>query len=120
MKRLYLIALFSLALLFAGCGTYTVAPGADPVVVHAEQTLAVSRDTLDAFIQYDYAHADTEPAGVHAFAESIRRHAPDTFREARAILDAYQSAKTADNLGKLNTYLESIQALAAQAKANTM
>ena len=30
MKRLYLIALFSLALLFAGCGTYTVAPGADP------------------------------------------------------------------------------------------
>lgn len=109
----------ALLLLTAGCSGFTVAPGADPVVVHAEQSLSVSRDALDAFVQYDYAHRKDVPANVHAAAEAIRREAPAKFRAAAAILDAYQANRSPENLATLNTYVSALEELAKQANAIT-
>ena len=116
MKRFTLTILFCIAMAFAGCET-TVAPGADPVVVHAEQSLAVARHALDTFVQYDHAHRASVPREVHAFAESVRKEAPAKFRAATAILDAYQANRSPENKATLETYVAALLALAEQANA---
>lgn len=115
--KLFHTLLFCAAMLFAGCQT-TVAPGADPVVVHAEQTLALARHALDAFVQYDHTHRAAVPKEVHAFAESVRREAPPKFRAALALLDAYHSNRSPENRATLETYVAALAALAAQADAS--
>ena len=118
-SRFFAIVLFSLAMLFAGCSGFTVAPGADPVVVHAEQSLATSRDILDSFVQYDYSHRKSIPENVHTMAEAIRRGAPAKYRAAIAILDAYKANRSPENKASLDSYMAALEALAAQANSIT-
>jgi len=66
------------AVFFSGCAG--VAPGADPLVVHAEQTLTGAEATFDTFLQLDNqnrALVAAKAPPVHAFAEWLRQ--PQTF-----------------------------------------
>ncbi len=66
------------ALFFSGCAG--LAPGADALVVRAEQTLTGAEATFDTFLQLDdqnRALVATKAPPVHAFAEWLR--VPQTF-----------------------------------------
>lgn len=112
MKTASLLAL----LLFTGCAA--VAPGHDPVVVHAERTIAVSFDACDAFLRIEHAQREwyrIATPGLHDFAETLRADAPAAFTTARALLKAYKAARTPDHKANLDTALALTTQLATEA-----
>lgn len=88
--RPILIGLVTLAVgcLFAtmlmGCST--VATGADPLVVRAEQTETIAYSTFDTFLKIDDANRAAIIAAapaVHAFAEQLRQPVMDGTNQTR-------------------------------------
>lgn len=64
---------FAATALFTGC--VKLKPGADPIVVRAEQTETMAKATFSAFLQMDNADRDfvrTNLPAAHAFAEWLR------------------------------------------------
>jgi hypothetical protein len=94
-----LLALTAL-LLFAGCSTFTVKPGSDPVVVYAEASAEMSATTFDAFLKWERANdavlRKVDP-GIHKVANEIRDNGMRWIRELRAATQTYKAAKTSEN-----------------------
>lgn len=89
----------------------SVAPGSDPVVVHAEQAQVIAFDVCDFFLTFEKAHQAQLPAEVHAAAETIRKHGPDAFRALRLTIESYKANRTPEGKADLVTALSVVQQL---------
>jgi hypothetical protein len=94
-----LLPFLAVLALLAGCKTFTVAPGADPLVVYAEASAETALDTFDAFLKWERANeaALSEWPQIHATADEIRRNGKQWIRDLRTATKVYKSAKTSEN-----------------------
>ena len=123
-KVLALATLAAAILAAAGCfsGCSTLAPGADPVEVRAEQMEGVSADTFDLFLHVEYDNVDfcrSNLPAVHAAAEWLRQ--PVTLgtnvwsrdiamvQSFDATRRAYKANRTADNKASLTAALAALE-----------
>lgn len=91
-------------------------------VVSAEKTLRVAKDTIDLFLHLEYDNQalvkDKFPE-VHAFAEKLRKTAPDLLISANNIKNTYKHNRTPENAASLQTVLSTLQETATQAQQFT-
>ncbi len=127
MKRLPIIVLclcLSVAtpVAFTGCGTTgnlltsSVTPQAS-VVVNAEKTLRVSKDTFDLFLKLEYQNQALVKAKwpqIHQFAEYIRRNAPTWLITANNAKNAYKHGN--GNLQALMSAIDTLTSNSTQAQ----
>lgn len=92
-----------LALMMGATGCTTVAPGSDPYVVRAEQTINVAFETVNAFLQWEYNNRVIAPKEVQDFAEALRFRAPDAFRSAKRMVRTYKYNRTSENKANADT-----------------
>jgi hypothetical protein len=91
----------------------------DPVAVNSEKTIAIARDTIDAFLKWEKENRSFVSPDVHAAAQAIRAKAPDQFRNARAVLRAYKTNRTPEQKALLDTWLATLSELARVASATS-
>jgi hypothetical protein len=100
-----------LCLVFVGCAT--LAPGADPVVVRAEQTLA-GGDALygDAMAYYftPGVAASLAPGATKVF-EAVRTGFDPAYKDVQKALDAYKAVKALVEAGQANNLAASLASL---------
>lgn len=105
MKRINYMAALAFALLlpmgpllWQGCGT--LATGADPVVVRAQQTRDFLKETAGAFFDFEYSNRakllQVDP-GIKATADTMRRDVPVVIDTITATLTTYKGARTPAN-----------------------
>jgi hypothetical protein len=113
MKRLCtLLLLFGLLALNPGCTT--LAPGADPVVVRAEQVQAISLEAVDTFLRWEYG---AKPGGdAHKVAERLRQEFPRALGTLSTLKYAYKTNRTPQGKADLITAISVVAASAEQAK----
>jgi hypothetical protein len=91
-------------LLLLGCAA--LQPGADPIVVRAEQTTAIALDTFDLFLRVERQNEASlyklNPK-IHDFANLIRREAPQWLETARHLTKTYKSSRTEASKANLGT-----------------
>lgn len=108
----------SVCWLATGCA-YKVAPGADPVVVHAEQLAISGPKVLDAFLSWERSNEAAllkANPDIHAAADLCREYAPQAIRDLRAATKAYKQARTGGNLDKLKGSVAALDAILLSAK----
>lgn len=110
-----IIPILLLATVATGC--LSPKPGHDPVVIRAEQTLAITLDTADAFLRLDHKHRDTIGAEANYLADQIRSHLPTHLETARLAIVAYKHNRTPDNRANLATALATIDIVLAHSQA---
>jgi hypothetical protein len=100
MKRLLLDALFFVFVLaviavgvFVPAGCATVAPGQDPILVHAQQTLAGATPLYDGAMKWYFANAATLSPSATAIFEKVRTGYAAAYKALDDAVDAYK-AKT--------------------------
>ncbi len=126
MKKLQIIlvvlCLPLLPVVYTGCGTTgnllttSVTPQAS-VVVNAEKTLRVSKDTFDLFLKLEYQNQALVKAKypqIHQFAEYIRRNAPTWLTTANNAKNAYKHGN--GNLQALMSAVDTLTSNSTQAQ----
>jgi hypothetical protein len=117
----YLLAM-ALAISVTGCATLN--PGADPVVVRAEQSIKVAFDTFDTFLKMEKSNQarirDKVPA-VHEFAEWLRAPGPNgsprgiaIIESANTVKNAYKRNRSPENKANLISALAAVEAAVSQ------
>lgn len=132
--RLFFLPLL-VPFLFNSCAS--VKTGNDPVVVHAEQTIAIGTDAFDTFLlseeQSHSALCSVSPATcreVHEYAEFLRtkvtepdgtkiRRAKQWLNSAIRLTEAYKGSPTAENKTSLQKILNTITAAIAESQKYT-
>jgi hypothetical protein len=117
------------ALHFSGCAA--LQPGADPVAVRSEQTVATAFNVFDAFLKLDDANREMAKAklpAVHAFAEKLRTPVVDNGQQvpfgislilsANRTRLAYKANRSADNQASMSAALSALARAANEASAN--
>ncbi len=122
MKRIVSILLLLGAVAFTaaplglvGCKAPYLLAGNDAIVVNSERAIAISFETVDAFLRWEHANRHAVPSDVTKAADSIREHAPDAFRNARAVLRAYKTNRTPEQKALLDRYIATVNDLASAA-----
>lgn len=123
MKKILLLASVATAMAFSGCGSLqqlagpapTPAPQIDAaqsssIVVNAEKTLRISKDTFDTFLHVEHdnrALVREKLPQVHKFAEYVRSNAPSWLSRANTLKNLYKHNRDAATgqqlLSALNT-----------------
>lgn len=98
-------------ILSTGCAPVGAVTG-DPVVVNSERAIGIAFDTIDGFLRWERASRGVVPPNVHAAAQSLRREAPDAFRNARAVLRAYKTNRSPEQKALLDTWIATLSELA--------
>ena len=117
MKRLlsfltcFLLVASPFVILSTGCAPAGAVTG-DPVVINSERAIGIAFDTVDGFLRWEKANRGSVPPKVHSAAQSLRRDAPDAFRNARAVLRAYKSNRSPEQKALLDTWLATLSELA--------
>lgn len=122
MKNLSL-ALLCFPLLFAGCFA-TLKPGADAVVVRAQQAEQMAFATFDTYLKMVHAHEakvkSTAPA-AYDFAEWLRAKQPDGQPRGLAMIEslgrvrrAYAANRTTEGKSSLLSALSALQSSIAE------
>lgn len=128
MRRILQILVLSVSLsLVPACSNYkeflqhpltTAAPVNESVVVNAEKTLRVSKDTFDLFLRIEkdnQALVKSKMPQVHTFAEYLRKNAPTWLITANNLKNDYKHGR-----GNLQALLDAISVLNTNTnKANT-
>ena len=131
MKRLILSFCVGVALFTAtafvnqgGCApqsgtpaTYTEA--SDPIVVNAEKTLRISKDTFDLLLKLEYENRDDAAKispRIHEFANYLRTNAPHWLTSANNLKNAYKHNRTLDNKANLLSALATLDQATAEAR----
>lgn len=131
-----LVALLLCSVFLGGCAS--VQPGNDPVIVHAQQTIAIGTDAFDTFLAMEESTHQTfcavspEACGpVHKFGENLRRKVADvgpdgtprTTRQAKKWLntathltDVYIATPSPENKANLQKILNVITAAVAESQ----
>jgi hypothetical protein len=92
---LFLMAAMGLGLV--GCAT--VAPGEDPVLVHAQQTLSGATPIYGAAMKFYFANAATLSPQLTAAFEKIRTGYGPAYKALDDAVDAYKAGKKPDLAG---------------------
>jgi hypothetical protein len=95
----------------AGCSSGCANLHGDPVLIRAEQTLAIGKSVTDTFVNYEDAHNKNGELGqaVRTAADNVRQDAPGWINTAQALVDAYRANRTIDNKASLLTALAVLQ-----------
>jgi len=107
----FLLVASPFVILQTGCAPAGAVTG-DPVVINSERAIGIAFDTVDGFLRWEKANRGSVPPKVHTAAQSLRRDAPDAFRNARAVLRAYKSSRSPEQKALLETWLATISELA--------
>jgi hypothetical protein len=121
MKHLILVLLLAFtAPVFTACqsGAFTVAPGADPLVVHSERAIESAFVVVDEFLKWEYANQKTAGKEVHRVAEQIRRDYKEADTAARNAVKAYKSNRNSANQANLTTWIALLLDLKTSAVAH--
>ncbi len=126
MKRLQVIlvalCLCVIPITYTGCGstgnllTTSVTPQAS-VVINAEKTLRVSKDTFDLFLKLEYQNQALVKAKfpqIHQFAEYLRKNAPTWLITANNAKNAYKHGN--GNLQALMSAIDTLTSNETQAQ----
>ena len=117
MKRLlsfltcFLLVASPFVILGTGCAPAGAVTG-DPVVVNSERAIGIAFDTVDGFLRWEKANRAAVPPRVYAAAQSLRRDAPDAFRNARAVLHSYKADRSPEQKALLDAWLATLSELA--------
>lgn len=111
MKTRIFKLLVALCLTVSVVGCYTVKPGADPVVVAAEQLAKDATDTLDDFIML----VDRNPKGFSADVIAARNLAAESgpvyIRNLRALTRTYKASRAPGDKANLEASIAAVQQL---------
>lgn len=105
-----LVAFCLLLCLAVGCAT--VKPGADPVLVRAQQTYATAVNSCDLLFNLELdnrALIESKLPGTHAAVDKIKVNAKKYLPELLKATDSYSVAKTAENANALTIALAVIE-----------
>ena len=91
-----LAAIFA-AIIFTGCVPWTVKPGADPVVVNAEQASKEAVLVLEDFIKFTDRNWDAAGSDLRAAREVAATSGPIYIRELDSAIRAYKKSRTDEN-----------------------
>ena len=110
---------FSLALLcvLPGCQT-TLAPGpyaGNAALYATDSVVTASFGVLDAFMAFQHANRASLPSDVNAFADRVRRDAPQWAKSILALRDVYAATPTAENRLALDRVLKLLREAVVQA-----
>lgn len=122
MRHLFTAPILAISML-SSCST--LKPDADPVVVHAEQSLAIAHETFEIFLKLDDANRDfirSNAPAVHTYAEYLRvkEGNPPVQRNigwvesALAVKNAYKGNRTPENRASLSTALATLDRVLAE------
>jgi len=104
MNRLAYTALLAVVFITA---CVALQPGADAIVVRAEQSRSIAFLTFDTFLKFEYDNR-TLLAGtpeIHAAAEHIRVNGPKWIDDLTALIAVYKANRTPENKANLATGL---------------
>lgn len=121
--RTNLLSLLCLVVIAAGCGTMTIKPGADPVVVYAEVAAENALTAFDAFVEWEYKNQELVKAkapDVHAAANEIRRNGLVWITELRTATKAYQEKPDTERLNKLQAARELVEFAAQEVRTHML
>ncbi len=101
--------LLMITALLAGCAGLD--PGADPVVVRAEQSAQIATDTFDVFLKFEYENSDLLKKitpEFHKAAELIRRNGKGWILTLRNVTKSYKQNRTPENKANVATALATV------------
>ena len=102
-------------LLATASGCAVLEPGADPVVVRAEQAAEMSFATVDSFLLLEFTHRD-QLGGMKAAADYVRENYPPALKALRAATQTYKAVRNTENRDALTTALAVVNLLTEQAR----
>jgi hypothetical protein len=79
-----------------GSGCATVKPGQDPILVHAQQTLAGATPVFDGAMKWYFANAKGLAPSATAVFEKVRTGYGPAYKALDDAVDAYKAGKTVD------------------------
>lgn len=111
MKPLHLSPLA--ALLLFGCAQFpsTSQETSDQVILRAEQTAQVARDTFNLFVHLERdneALLKTVNPQIHVYANTIRAHGLDWITSLRSATKTFKADRTPDNKASIDTWLKTL------------
>jgi hypothetical protein len=127
---LYIVPLLLAIGIIAGCNALagkvpgtrtkaTVDPGADPIVVNAEAAAQAAWASVDLFVHLDADNVEGMRKYLpeaHAYAERLRREAPQFFNKYLDELENYIRTRDAASGDRMLALLTEIQNLAQEAR----
>jgi len=111
------VALAAVAAMTWGCAS--TAPGADPLLVRCEQSLAVSFELADAFLRIEAAQPEALAAvapWAPSIAQRLRTDGPAIFTTAERAVDLYRKVRSPAAREEMLLALAEPEALAEQAR----
>lgn len=105
-----------------GCALFSGGydPGADPVVVNAQQIRQISFDTVDTYLAFEKANRlalwKVSKEFKHV-ADDLRMQFPSSLKVYNAALDSYKTVRDATNKAALQTATANLAALGDVASA---
>jgi hypothetical protein len=121
MKRQLRSSIIPYALAIVGFVTYacsTVQTGSDPIVVNAEKTLSVTKDTLNLFVTLEHQNQAIIKAkfpAIHSFAQQVRSDAPHLLQAANDAKNQYKYNKGTSPIA-LSQAIAAVAQLASKAQ----
>lgn len=103
---LVLVGLLPAALMLAGCAS--LAPDADPIVVRAEQSISISYETANGFVEWEEANRASVSEDVTDAADTLRADFPAAHRAALDALAAYKADRSAYAKDRLLQWLSTL------------
>jgi hypothetical protein len=89
----------------------------DQIILRAEQTAQVSRDTFNLFVHLERDNEallkQVNPS-IHDYANTIRKHGLDWVESLRQATKTFKANRTADNQASLNTWLTTLNNAVSQ------
>jgi hypothetical protein len=98
-------------------GCSSVAPGNDPAVVRAQQTIVATYDLAASFLSWEEENRAIVGEDVQEFADKLREEFPPLNRSARKLLKTYKANRTEQNKANLDTALKTLEALKGQVRS---
>ncbi len=115
MKHIQTLTLSILCIALMGCAV--LKPGADPVVVRAEQTVKVAFEGCDSFLKWVHMNRAAVPPEIQTYATALRESGPLAFKTARTLTKAYKQNRSDENRANLDTALAVLIALQSESAA---
>ena len=110
-------ALLAACLALGATGCATPQAGQDVLVIRAEQLYGNAFTTCDEFLKWERANESVAGAEVHAYAEGLRKHGPDSFRALRNATKAYKYNRTPENKATLETWMATADKILSDTQA---
>jgi hypothetical protein len=134
LKNLFLLSSCIGLLALAGAGCAVLDKNADPIEVRAEQTVAMSEDTIDTFMSLEYdndALIKEKAPAVHDFANWLAAPMPwpndptnsgprglVIVQSANSVRKAYKANRTPENKASLTAAMAALEETLRQVQSN--